>query len=81
MVDGRRAGTQCEAAVKQLHPLGITHGDLSRHNFVFGPDGRVTLIDLERAIPQASDSGMQEELENLPAQLRNESGIGGVSDS
>jgi tRNA A-37 threonylcarbamoyl transferase component Bud32 len=57
----RRAG----ASVRRLHDAGVPHPDLHPKNLLVAPDGRVLVIDLDRARP--ADGLLPEEtrLENL----------------
>ena len=44
-------------AVNRIHAVGRTHGDLHPGNVVVGPDGRVTLLDLEMSTTVQAASG------------------------
>ena len=35
--------------VAQLHRIGFLHGDLNLMNFLFGPDGRIYILDLDKS--------------------------------
>ncbi len=78
---GREAGiikdlATCEAAVRRLHSLGLTHGDLNRFNFIVGKCG-VKLIDFENTKVGKNMEVMQCEIEGLANQLKEETGRGG----
>ncbi|OTA95093.1 hypothetical protein M434DRAFT_57462, partial [Hypoxylon sp. CO27-5] len=79
-IEGRPASIQdlsaCETALRKLHELGVVHGDVNRHNFLVTEEG-VKLLDFERLQENASPRSMSEELENLRAELVDESGRGG----
>lgn len=66
----------CETALKQLHGLGLVHGDVNRYNFLITKEG-VKLFDFECFQGNASPNLMSKELENLRAELVEESGRGG----
>ncbi|KAF8079135.1 hypothetical protein FPV67DRAFT_98519 [Lyophyllum atratum] len=80
-LEGRRADITdleaCQHAVRQLHSLGIVHGDLNRHNFVVSPTGGVTLLDFENATLNGSQEAMNSEYAQLSEQLQEDSGRGG----
>jgi tRNA A-37 threonylcarbamoyl transferase component Bud32 len=65
-----------EAIVRQLHILGIIHGDLNRHNFVVDKQsGIVLLIEFENA-KDYSEIKTKEEIDSLRNQLAEETGRG-----
>lgn len=78
--EGRSASIQdlsaCETALGKLHELGLVHGDVNRYNFLVTEEG-VKLLDFERLRENASPESMSKELENLRAELIDESGRGG----
>ncbi|KAM0270039.1 hypothetical protein ACHAQH_009575 [Verticillium albo-atrum] len=80
-IEGRFAGIEdlasCSAALRQLHRLGIIHGDCNRYNFIVGLDKRVTLIDFEKSKLDADEAAMEAELSGLESQLREDSSRGG----
>ena len=67
----------CHSALSRLHNLGIKHGDTNKHNFLIY-DEKATLIDFDSASRGASDDELQAELDQLPDQLRDTSGRGGI---
>jgi len=79
-IEGRSASFQdlsvCESALGKLHELGLVHGDVNRYNFLVTEEG-VKLLDFERLRENASPESMSKELENLRAELIDESGRGG----
>ncbi|PVH77531.1 hypothetical protein DL98DRAFT_517272, partial [Cadophora sp. DSE1049] len=79
-IEGRSASSQdlsiCEKALSQLHELGLTHGDVNRYNFLITEEG-VKLVDFECLLENATPESMRKELENLRAELVDESGRGG----
>jgi len=79
-IEGRSASFQdlsvCETALRKLHELGLAHGDVNRYNFLVTEEG-VKLLDFERLQENASPESMSKELENLCAELVDESGRGG----
>ncbi|KAK4163130.1 cyclin f-box [Cladorrhinum sp. PSN259] len=79
-IEGRSASVQdlgvCKTALGKLHKLGFVHGDVNRYNFLV-TEGGVKLIDFERFQENASPESMSKELENLRAELVDESGRGG----
>jgi RIO-like serine/threonine protein kinase len=79
-MEGRPASLQdlsmCEAALGKLHGLGHVHDDVNRYNFLITNDG-VKLLDFEHLVENASPEAMRKELENVHAELIDESGRGG----
>ncbi|KAK0635522.1 hypothetical protein B0T17DRAFT_46826 [Bombardia bombarda] len=79
-LEGRPASLQglsvCETALGKLHQLGLAHGDVNRYNFLVTEEG-VKLLDFERLRENASPESMSKELEDLRAELVDESGRGG----
>jgi tRNA A-37 threonylcarbamoyl transferase component Bud32 len=79
-IEGRSASFQdlsaCETALGKLHELGFVHGGVNRYNFLVTEEG-VKLLDFERLRKNASPESMSKELENLRAELVDESGRGG----
>jgi predicted Ser/Thr protein kinase len=79
-LEGRSASFQdlsvCETALGKLHELGLVHGDVNRYNFLVTEEG-AKLLDFERLRENASPESMSKELENLRAELVDESGRGG----
>ncbi|KAI1807282.1 alpha-galactosidase A [Daldinia bambusicola] len=80
-IEGRSASFQdlsaCETALVELHELGFMHEDVNRYNFLVTEEGVVKLLDFERLRENASPESMSKELENLRAELVDESGRGG----
>lgn len=68
--------SSCETAIRNLHGLGLLHGDVNRYNFLVAGEG-VKLLDFECAQENASPEAMRKELENVRAGLTDESGRGG----
>lgn len=66
----------CETAIRQLHGIGLLHGDVNRYNFLVTGEG-VKLLDFECAQENASSDSMSKELENVRGGLTDESGLGG----
>jgi predicted Ser/Thr protein kinase len=79
-IEGRPASIQdlsaCETALRALHKLGYVHGDVNRYNFLVTEEG-AKLLDFESLQESASPESMSTELENLRAELVDESGRGG----
>jgi RIO-like serine/threonine protein kinase len=79
-IEGRPASLQdlslCEAALWKLHSLGHVHDDVNRYNFLITND-EVKLLDFEHLVENASPEAMRKELENVHAELIDESGRGG----
>ncbi|KAF2651898.1 hypothetical protein K491DRAFT_681772 [Lophiostoma macrostomum CBS 122681] len=79
-IGGRSASFQdlsiCETALGRLHELGLIHGDVNRYNFLVTEDG-VKLLDFECLLENASPESMRKEMENVRAELVDESGRGG----
>ncbi|KAI1466307.1 alpha-galactosidase A [Daldinia caldariorum] len=52
-VEGRSAGSDdleiCEVALRELHSLGILHGDCNRHNLIIDYTGKATVVNFEKA--------------------------------
>lgn len=67
--------SKCEAALQQLHKLGLRHGDVNRYNFIIDAD-RVKLIDFEHTQENAIKGSLSEELKGLAAALEDDSGRG-----
>jgi predicted Ser/Thr protein kinase len=79
-LDGRRHASisdlsDCEAALKRLHSLGLSHGDVNRYNFLVG-ENDVKLIDFERFQERVTEELYSKELESLRMELTDESGRG-----
>lgn len=79
-VQGRPASLQdlgvCKAALKNVHALGLLHGDANKYNFIITDNG-VKMIDFENSCEQASIESMATEMQNLHAELLDDSGRGG----
>jgi predicted Ser/Thr protein kinase len=79
-IEGRPASFEdlgiCEAALERIHELGLLHGDVNRYNFLVTEEG-VKLLDFECLQEDASPERMRKELENVRAELAEESGRGG----
>lgn len=79
-IEGRPASFQdlsvCEYALGKFHERGLVHGDVNRYNFLVTEDG-AKLLDFECCRENASPKSMSKELENLRAELVDESGRGG----
>lgn len=79
-IEGRCASFQdlsiCKTALGKLHELGLIHGDVNRYNFLVTEEGE-KLLDFECLLENAGPSSMCKELENLRAELVDESGRGG----
>lgn len=68
----------CEAAVRQVHKMGLVHGDVNRYNFLVDRDaGRASLVDFEH-VEVYDEAKAQAELASLPSELREDIGRGGV---
>jgi predicted Ser/Thr protein kinase len=66
----------CEVALRQLHDIGIEHGDLNRHNFIVDDvTGKAYIIDLERARNLRPDT-VQRERNCLLSELAKNTGRG-----
>jgi RIO-like serine/threonine protein kinase len=79
-LDGRRHVSisdlsDCEAALKRLHSLGLSHGDVNRYNSLVG-ENDVKLIDFERFQERVTEELYSKELESLRMELTDESGRG-----
>lgn len=79
--DGRNAEPAdlevCEAALRRFHALGYVHGDCNKYNFIICPDGRVVLIDFDKARPCDDQAVMEAEVASLRDQLAETTGRGG----
>ncbi|KAI1502184.1 alpha-galactosidase A [Biscogniauxia marginata] len=76
--NGRIVGVlleKIEGRCGKLHNLGLVHGDVNRYNF-FVAEGGMKLLDFERLWRNASPKSLSKELENLHAELVDESGRG-----
>ena len=68
--------SECEAALRRLHGMGIIHGDVNRYNFMIERStGHVKIIDFEHAEPY-DEGKAQLEINELKAQLSEETGRG-----
>ncbi|PWY80997.1 alpha-galactosidase A precursor [Aspergillus eucalypticola CBS 122712] len=78
--NARHAGAQdvetCREVLSRLHGLGILHGDTNRFNFLIH-DSKATLIDFDTARKCDDPDVLKQELENLPACLKDLSSRGG----
>ena len=68
--------SNCEAALRKLHQLGLRHGDINRYNFLVRENG-VTLIDFEHTMEEADPEVIKKELDGLRAELTEDTGRGG----
>ena len=79
-VEGHHAGINdllhCQTAVAKLHRLGISHGDLNRHNFLVSSE-RAYLVDFETAKKVDDQPTLDQELQELEKQLSSDSTRGG----
>lgn len=80
-LDGRCASLSdlpnCASALRRLHEIGLTHGDVNRYNFIIDEqDGRVRMVDFEHA-SAFEEVAASEELESLEKELSEETGRGG----
>lgn len=67
----------CEQSLRQLHDLGIKHGDINKHNFVI-KEGQAVLIDFERAEKCSDGAELKSEMLALPEALSDTSCRGGI---
>lgn len=79
-MEGRRHASiedldRCEAALKEFHKLGFSHGDVNRYNFLIGNED-VKLIDFERFGEDATEETKAKERRSLRDELVEESGRG-----
>lgn len=78
-VEGRPASFNdlniCETVPGKLHNLGFVHGDENRYNFRITNEA-VKLLDSGRLVENARPESMLKELENVRAELVDESGRG-----
>ena len=66
----------CETAVRKVHALGLTHGDINRYNFVIDRLSLNTyLVDFEHAETFGQEKA-DLEIQVLPAELTEETGRG-----
>lgn len=56
---------QAGAAVRRLHDAGVPHPDLHPKNLLVTPDGRVLVLDLDRAFPAEGLLPEEQRLKNL----------------
>lgn len=80
-LDGRCASAadllKCTEALKRLHRIGLTHGDVNRYNFIIDDkDGTARMVDFEHA-SAFEEAAAKEELESLVKELSEETGRGG----
>lgn len=66
----------CEIALARFHKFGL-HGDVNRHNFLVGKDGKVTLLDFEHFREDATADLRAKEMQSLQSELTDDSGRGG----
>lgn len=66
---------ECEMALARFHKIGL-HGDVNRHNFLVGKDGKVTLVDFEHFQEDATADLKEKEMRSLQAELKDDSGRG-----
>jgi 3-deoxy-D-manno-octulosonic acid kinase len=65
-------------AIGELHAQGCDHADLNAHNLLFDPDGKVWIIDFDRACFRPPAGGWRER--NLRRLLRSLRKLGGAPD-
>lgn len=65
----------CEQALRELHDLGILHGDVNRYNFIVSKDG-VKLIDFETCKETRDSALLEAEMLLVASELQDESGRG-----
>ncbi len=70
----RRAVTPAQwraigACIGRLHRRGVEHADLNAHNILLGEDGRVAIIDLDRARVRAPGAWAERNLARLRRSL------------
>ena len=58
------------ACVRRLHDAGVWHADLNAHNILIGADGRVSLVDFDRARRRAAGRWREANLDRLERSLR-----------
>lgn len=75
---GPRDFDGCEKALGQLHALGITLGDINKHNFLVRDGHDVVLVDFETAKRDCSPAELEDEMSALKSSLEDTSFLGGV---
>ncbi|KAE8396976.1 hypothetical protein BDV37DRAFT_292852 [Aspergillus pseudonomiae] len=80
-LEGREANIKdlpaCISVLKQLHTIGIHHGDVNRYNFIVQNDA-ARLIDFERSqICHGDAASLEAEMASLNGQLNERTGRGG----
>ncbi|CZT18497.1 uncharacterized protein RCC_04342 [Ramularia collo-cygni] len=80
-LDGRFASIsdlpKCTEALKRLHQIGLTHGDVNRYNFIMNDrEDRMQMVDFEHA-SAFEEVAAKEELDSLERELSEETGRGG----
>jgi hypothetical protein len=68
----------CQGVLRQLHSLGVKHGDVNKHNFLVRDDGRVVLLDFETATKDVSRDELEAEYQRLTKSLQDPSLRGAV---
>ncbi|TFK71954.1 hypothetical protein BDN72DRAFT_895208 [Pluteus cervinus] len=71
MVTGVSPGeiANCVSIVEQIHKAGVLHRDLRIDNILFAPDGKLRIIDFDRACLSTSQEDHEREIEDLKAYL------------
>ena len=70
---------ECQEALRGIHRMGLTHGDVNRYNFVVDRSNGeriVRIIDFEHA-KKLDETEARQELESLASELTEETGRGG----
>ena len=68
---------ECTDALRTLHGIGLTHGDVNRYNFVVDRQARkVNMVDFEYASAY-DEADAEAEIQSLPAELKEDTGRGG----
>jgi hypothetical protein len=66
----------CQQTLSKLHRLGITDGDINKHNFVIR-DRRAILVDFDNSEQCENEKAVEREFCTLEEALRDTSGRGG----
>jgi serine/threonine protein kinase len=67
----------CDIALRELHTLGLIHGDVNRHNFIIDETGRARIIDFEHSSLLTPEKEANE-LEELRAMFSLDPRLGGA---
>jgi RIO-like serine/threonine protein kinase len=68
--------TGCEAALRDLHRMGMVHGDVNRYNFIVDPvTSHIRMVDFEH-VEEIEEEKARAEIASLPNELTEETNRG-----